>query len=116
MTPDEFNKVWTALADIDAKAYAAKAAEYGDTDLMLMGRALVSHLDLSEYSAYRLDALAYEAAVAFYALGKAARVIAATSRGELANLDSWKDLVTYGMMARIRRASGSRDLQGGPDD
>lgn len=100
---------WIATADSDIRTVAPKAVEYGAADLEVMGTAM-QHLypgmgqirDLSERRAIGL-----EMAIAFYALGKVARLFGAFEQGRVPNLDSWYDLAIYTGMARKVRETGS---------
>ena len=95
---------WQRLSAKDADECLAKMREYGSHDLLVMGESLVGELpEVRRLPLAEQDRLKRETAIAFYALGKAARLMAAYKRGEFGSEDSWKDLVTYGMMARTGR-------------
>lgn len=103
---------WIGLAKEDAATTAPKAIEYGASDLDIMGKAMEGLFaavrrarGLPALDSSSLAAIGREMAVAFYALGKAARLFGAYERGELPGEDSWFDLTVYSMMARRIRAT-----------
>lgn len=89
---------WSDTARRDAEAVIPKAIEYSSLDLTAIGAALPGVIGL--------DATRTEAGIAFYALGKAARLTGAYGEGRSPSEDTWDDLVVYGMMGRFVRKHG----------
>lgn len=75
-----------------------KRRQYGSKDLELMGQAM-------EMMTGHGGGL--EQALAFYALGKMARLFGAYERDEEPVIDSWLDLQVYSKMAQRTRENGS---------
>lgn len=93
---------WQAQASREIEATVPKAVEYGSADLEVMAQAML----LLVPPARRSVQLGLEMALAFYALGKVARLFGAFERGELPNADSWFDLGVYCRMAEYVRENG----------
>lgn len=93
---------WRMTAADDAAACAAKADEYGSVDLEIMGEALLKMIGWQEAP----TRVGIEIACAFYALGKAARMLSAYSRHELPSRDTLLDMHAYAMMVRRVREVG----------
>lgn len=87
---------WKDTSHDDLAGCLDKTAEYGARDLEVMGAAMAG----AEGS------LGIEEAIAFYVLGKAARLTQAYREGREPDIDSWVDLTVYSMMARRVRESG----------
>lgn len=90
---------WVKLAEADASRTIPKAVEYSAHDLVAMG------VGLLESGAS--DKRRTEAAIAFYACGKAARLVGAYCEGRDPGDDSWFDLSVYSMMGRRVREVGA---------
>ncbi len=93
---------WRSQAEKEIQATVPKAVEYGAADLEVMGQAML-HLVPREK---RSRQLGIEMALAFYALGKVARLFGAFERGELPSADTWFDLGVYCRMAERVREFG----------
>lgn len=106
-TVESITKWWSITAEQDAKTTAPKAAEYGAADLAIMGKAMESLFpNLEAMPAEEREKVGLEMAVAFYALGKIARLFGAYQQGRLPGDDSWFDLTVYSLMARRIRSVG----------
>lgn len=106
-TVESITKWWVAQAEEDARITAPKAAEYGAADLAIMGKAMESLFpNLEAMPAEEREKVGLEMAVAFYALGKIARLFGAYQQGRLPGDDSWFDLTVYSLMARRIRSVG----------
>lgn len=94
-TETELADWWRSKAQDEIKATVAKAVEYGATDLEDIGHQLarISGRQVS-------DAEAAEIGIAFYALGKVSRIMAAIKEGRRPSQDSWHDLGIYARMAQ----------------
>jgi len=94
---------WNDEAKRELDILLPKAREYGSSDLRIMGYALRDWLGLDKFSAHDGE----ELAIAFYALGKVARLFSAYQDGRLPSRDTWEDLAIYARMAiRVREAQG----------
>lgn len=93
---------WRGQAEKEIERTVLKAVEYGAADLEVMGLAML-HLVPREK---RSRQLGLEMALAFYALGKVARLFGAFERGELPGSDTWFDLGVYCRMAERVREFG----------
>jgi hypothetical protein len=106
-TIDSIVKWWEITATNDAKITAPKAAEYGASDLAIMGKAMEGlYPNIDQLPPEEREKIGLEMATAFYVLGKAARLFGAYEQGRLPNDDSWFDLTVYSMMARRIRDVG----------
>lgn len=83
---------WYDTIDGDLKATIPKLAEYGTRDLTEIGHFFKRDLPEEQAAVY---------GIAFYAVGKLARMIAALNRGEMPSEDTLFDLSVYSMMARF---------------
>lgn len=90
---------WAEHSQREIEATVPKAIEYGSTDLQDIGRALLG----PGYD----DAACAEAGIAFYALGKVSRIIAAIREHRSPSADSWFDLGVYAKMAQRVKEVGS---------
>jgi hypothetical protein len=93
---------WRSQAEKEIERTVPKAVEYGAADLEVMGVAML-HLVPRER---RSRQLGLEMALAFYALGKVARLFGAFERGDLPSEDTWFDLGVYCRMAERVREFG----------
>lgn len=111
---DELVGWWMDLASKEIQATIPKALEYGgnqqgSADLEVMGAAMqfmISPEKASEMSPEERRRFGMEMAVAFYALGKVARLYGAYSRGDRPSDDTWFDLGVYCRMAERVREVG----------
>lgn len=90
---------WVNQAQDELLAMAPKVKEYSAHDLEVMGKAMEA-LGVPKGSGV-------EAAIAFYALGKIARIVGALGEGAEPSEDSWHDLAVYSRMALRVRDCGS---------
>ncbi len=93
---DRLEQWWTLLAQRDAIAAIAKNAEYGSRDLEIMGAAMVGGADKP------VGPRGVEYALAFYLLGKVARMFGDRPASD----DTLRDICTYAMMLRRVRETG----------
>ena len=91
---------WDKTTQDEIESMMPKVVEYGSNDLKMIGDALLAlRKDL------RGTVEPDELAVAFYALGKIARILGAYEDGNTPSDDSWHDLAIYARMAlRVRDA------------
>lgn len=94
---------WRGVSDSDAAKTLPKAQEYGSADLRLMGAAMLELLPNGEELPPRLG---QEMAIAFYLLGKIARMIGAYAGGQEPSLDTLMDTRIYAMMLQRVRDKG----------
>ena len=92
---------WKDDAEQELAGVLPKAVEYGSSDLQLMGEALLMCMPQCRD---KVDA--EELAIAFYALGKTARLMGAYADGRTPSEDTWHDLGVYARMAKRVRAVG----------
>jgi hypothetical protein len=98
VSEQELRQWWAAKTSRDIEAMLPKMREYSSSDLQVIGAGLVP--DLS-------PALQAEAAIAFYLLGKAARITGSLMEEREPDVDSWDDAAVYAMMGRrVREAGG----------
>lgn len=91
---------WESTSKAELDAIMPKVIEYGSSDLKLMGEALLMTMPQC-----RGKVLPEELAIAFYAFGKAARLMGAYADGVEPSDDTWHDLGVYSRMAlRVRFA------------
>jgi len=88
---------WLKTARGDAERAIPKALAYGASDLLVIGSCITPKLS---------DKQRVEAAIAFYATGKCARITAALTEGRDPGDDSWLDLGVYSFMGRYAREHG----------
>lgn len=93
---------WLETAARDADACAEKAEEYGSVDLEIMGDAMRRLIGWEEAP----ERVGLELACAFYALGKASRMLSSYARRQLPSDDTVHDLHAYTMMLRRIRETG----------
>lgn len=99
----ELSDWWMDIAQQEAEQVIPKAVEYGASDLRVMGAAM-RHLFPGEEPVP--ERVLVEMAIAFYALGKVARLFGAYEQGRLPSDDTWHDLGVYCRMAQHVRAYG----------
>lgn len=101
---------WMETSEADLNAVVPKAVQYGGADLEVMGEAM-QHLIPKEarkkLGELRCQKMGLEMAVAFYALGKVARLYGAFEQGRMPSEDTWFDLEIYARMGRRVRETGS---------
>jgi hypothetical protein len=90
---------WTSKEEIDSML--PKVIEYGSHDLKIMGDAMLLLKPELEGKV-----ISEELAIAFYALGKIARIMGAYADGVAPSDDSWHDLAIYARMAQRVRDAG----------
>jgi hypothetical protein len=83
-----------------------KAMEYGSHDLEIMAVAMEGLLPEGQLDPQSRHAVGIEMAIAFYLMGKAARMFGAFKKGTAPGNDSWRDGSIYSMMARYVRTNG----------
>lgn len=93
-----FKNWWHQTAGADLDAMLPKRVAYGAADLRIIGRGMAELVGKPNMD----DEEAVELGIAFYALGKVARIVSGfTTGGD--RTDSWHDLSVYSMMARSVR-------------
>jgi hypothetical protein len=95
---------WEEKCRADIDSMVPKAIEYGGGDLTLMADGMRLLQQVGGRTVTR--PVQREAAIAFYALGKIARILSAISEGRLPGEDSWYDLQIYAIMAQYERQVG----------
>lgn len=99
----ELQDWWAKVAAEDAARTIPKVIEYGSADLKVMGAALQAMIPRGEELPARVG---QEAAVAFYLLGKVARMFGAYAQGQAPTDDTWLDARIYAMMGHRIRERG----------
>jgi hypothetical protein len=106
----ELTEWWLTKAANEAEAVCAKAIEYGATDLRDLGFQILEMAGRKPHgdgAPANIQALATEIGIAFYAMGKLARIVAAVKEGRQPSYDSWHDLGVYARMAqRVHECGG----------
>jgi len=93
---------WEDTTDAELMSMLPKVIEYGSNDLKIIGDIM---LMLKPELRGKINP--EELGIAFYALGKMARIMGAYSDGIAPSDDSWHDLAIYSRMAqRVRNAKG----------
>lgn len=100
---EELRQWWLQQAEMEVQRTVPKAIEYGAADLEVMGTAM-QHLIPKDR---RSRQMGLEMALAFYCLGKCARLFGAFERGEYPSEDTWFDIGVYTRMAERVRQTGS---------
>lgn len=100
---------WRTVNDLMIETVVPKAIEYGATDLRDLG---VQVLEMSgreplTWESDDLTRYATEIGIAFYALGKLGRIVAAIKEKRTPSYDTWLDLAIYATMALRVHAKGS---------
>lgn len=103
---DGFERFARDIFEADLKRARAKAMEYGSKDLDIMGTAMEALLPDGQLDPQTRRAAGIEMAIAFYLMGKAARMFGAFQKGQTPGDDSWRDGSIYSLMARYVRANG----------
>lgn len=97
---DPLTDWWNQTTKDELKSLLPKATEYGSHDLEIIGQALLLLNPKLQGKTHPA-----EIGIAFYALGKIARIIGAYADGHQPSDDSWHDLAIYARMAqRVRNA------------
>lgn len=78
-----------------------KALEYGSADLKVIGYALKQMIGTPK------DVTEEELGIAFYVLGKVARLVGAYADGRKPSDDTWHDIAIYTKMAQYSRKHGT---------
>lgn len=92
---------WNKTSKDEIDSMLPKVIEYGANDLKIMGDAM---LLLKPELQGKVEP--EELAIAFYALGKVARIMGAYADGVAPSDDSWHDLAIYARMAQRVRDAG----------
>lgn len=93
---------WLKTATEEVRRTVPKSVQYGSYDLHLIGKVLGAVIGRKLTSAE-----AEELGVAFYALGKIARIMSAYRDGHSPQDDDWFDLGVYARMAQRIREVGT---------
>ncbi|CAB4215020.1 hypothetical protein UFOVP1616_33 [uncultured Caudovirales phage] len=100
-TTDHLTEWWTQKSNNELADVLPKAVEYGSTDLKVIGFALRQAIGKTNE-----EVTDEELGIAFYMLGKSARLIGAYSDGRKPSDDTWDDISIYAKMAQFARAHG----------
>lgn len=92
---------WLEQTENEIMAVVPKAIEYGSADLDIIGYAMSKFARQSDFTTND------ELGIAFYILGKVARLVGAYSDGSRPSDDTWFDIAIYTKMAQRARAVGS---------
>jgi len=92
--------------EADLKRARAKAMEYGSHDLEIMAVSMEALLPAGELDPQSRHATAIEMSIAFYLMGKVARMFGAFKKGTTPGDDSWRDGLIYSLMGRYVRQNG----------
>lgn len=98
----DIKKWWDLTSQNELDSLMPKMVEYSSHDLRIMGDVL-----LEFKPELRGQVHPEEIAIAFYALGKIARIMGAYTDGAVPSDDSWHDLSIYARMAQRVRDAGS---------
>lgn len=98
---------WRSISESDAQRTVPKAIEYGSIDLNIIGFALGECIPALKEKRHEGSTHAAEMGIAFYLLGKIARMVSAYSEGQEASDDTWMDVTVYSMMGRRVRDRGA---------
>lgn len=108
-TEEEVAGWWHDTTKDDIKATLPKLAEYGASDLAIMGSALVRLLPAEVRAGmddYTLERTGVEMAIANYLLGKVGRMFSAWEQGNEPSADTIKDARIYAIMLTRAREFG----------
>lgn len=105
-------EIFKALLEEDIEMYLRKNEEYGDADLRIMGNAM---LELCPQMKEHGERGGIEMALAFYMLGKVARMFGAYAEGRPPSDDTFQDLTVYSLMARMNRIPPGAVIPTGTD-
>jgi len=97
---NELRKWWMQQTSKEVEAVVPKAIEYGSADLDIIGYAL------NKFGGANPHTTNDELGIAFYVLGKVARLIGAYTDGRAPSDDTWFDIAIYTKMAQRARAVG----------
>lgn len=105
---EEITAWWRGESEKMIARTAPKAVEYGAHDLEIMGVGLASlvHTQLSQATPEERSRYGQYAAVAFYLMGKVARMMSALEQGMLPKDDTEFDIAVYAFMAMRIRQTG----------
>lgn len=95
---------WREDADTESAKLAPKAVEYGSYDLELIGKVLRDMID-SDHRVHP-DLSNLELGIAFYELGKIARIVSGIFDGQVPSDDNWQDAAIYPRMVTYIREKG----------
>jgi len=91
---------WLEETKLELDSVLPKAIEYGSADLKVIGFALSQMI--GEPKGVTND----ELGIAFYVLGKVARLIGGYADGRSPSTDTWHDIAIYTKMAQYARENG----------
>jgi hypothetical protein len=97
LTTGDLANWWRAETDKEIESVVPKAIEYGSADLKVIGFAL------SQMIGEPKDVTNDELGIAFYVLGKVARLVGAYADGRQPSDDTWHDIAIYTKMAQFAR-------------
>jgi hypothetical protein len=97
---DEVRGWWIAEGTDEAEMTLRKAEEYGSLDLEIIGK------QLKQLASKNQVVDPAEIGIAFYVLGKAARLMSGYAAGSKPSDDTWRDIACYTKMAQRIRSSG----------
>lgn len=102
---------WMRLSVEEVQRTVPKSIEYGSADLKIMGEAMLQLVpqmrkSIEDNPGERVAA-GQEMAIAFYVLGKVARLLGAYEQGRMPSEDTWFDLGIYPKMVRRIRETGT---------
>lgn len=101
---------WMRMAEDEINMVVPKAIEYGSADLQVMGEAMIRLMPkeiVGRMDRAEKEKTGQEMAIAFYALGKVARLFGAFEQGRAPSADTWLDLGIYSRMGQRVREVGS---------
>ena len=91
---------WLEETKFELDSVIPKAVEYGSADLKVIGFAL------SQMIGKPTNVTDDELGIAFYVLGKVARLIGGYADGRSPSSDTWHDIAIYTKMAQYARENG----------
>jgi hypothetical protein len=97
---DQVRGWWIAEATDEAEATLMKTEQYGSLDLEIIGK------QLKQLAAKNQAVDPAEIGIAFYVLGKAARLMSGYAAGAKPSDDTWRDIACYTKMAQRMRYVG----------
>lgn len=105
---EDLAKWWVQVSEDEIMRTVPKSIEYGSADLKLMGDAMLLLLpQMAEgLTVEERSQVGQELGIAFYVLGKVARLFGAYEQGRLPSDDTWFDLGIYPKMVRRIREVG----------
>ncbi|CAB4177881.1 hypothetical protein UFOVP1462_7 [uncultured Caudovirales phage] len=99
-TTQDLANWWLEETKSELKSVIPKAVEYGSSDLKVIGFAL------EQMSGKPAQVTHDELGIAFYVLGKVARLIGGYADGRAPSDDTWHDIAIYTKMAQYARENG----------